>query len=174
MYDDRSLSRIHVEWGCMVGEARRLREEAFRKEALSYARIMMGRARDALERICKTLHSTGYRFVDERRAFAGPEAGIAAWLSEQEGRGIHVPISVQAWLMEVGVINLMGSHPDWPHPAYLFDGSSSEEVWYTDPLVVDLSRESILYMHEEWQDRRQEDGDYGWPLSATVRSGLHP
>lgn len=160
MYAERSLSRIHADWACMVGGSRRLREEDFRNEALTYARAMMRRAREALELVLQTLQSTGYRFAEEDRVLTRPEAGIDAWLREQEEIGIHVPISVQAWLIEVGSVNLMGSHPEWPHSAYLFEATTSEGVWYTDPLVVDLSREGILGMYDEWKYRRQEDGEY--------------
>jgi hypothetical protein len=156
----RSLSRLHNDWAFMAGESRRLREELFRKEALTYAREMMKLARGALESIVQTLRSSGYRFVDEDKVLIEPEAGIEDWLREQEVFGIHVPLSVQAWLIEVGAINLMGSHPEWPHPAYLFEATSSEGVWYTDPLVVELPREYILYQHEEWNYRRREDGEY--------------
>jgi len=144
----------------MLGESRRLREEHFREEVLMYARAMMRRAREALELIVQTLRSTGYRFVEKDRVLIGPEAGIDAWLREQEQFGIYVPLSVQAWLIEVGSVNLMGSHPEWPRPAYLFEAATSEGVWYTDPLVIDLSREGILGMYHEWKYRRQEDGEY--------------
>src|SRR5678816_1246750 len=141
----QSLSKLHGDWAWMVGESRRLREDRFRKEALTTARDMMKRAREELESIVQALRSSGYRFVDQDKVLIAPEAGIEDWLREQEVFGIYVPLSVQAWLIEVGAINLMGSHPEWPHPAYLFESTSSEDVWYTDPLVVELPREYILY-----------------------------
>jgi hypothetical protein len=156
----QSLSKLHGDWAWMVGESRRLREDRFRKEALTTARDMMKRAREELESIVQALRSSGYRFVDQDKVLIAPEAGIEDWLREQEVFGIYVPLSVQAWLIEVGAINLMGSHPEWPHPAYLFESTSSEDVWYTDPLVVELPREGILAMHEEWNYHRREDGDY--------------
>lgn len=162
MDSERSLRSIHVDWSCLVGESRRLREPAFRAEALRLSRRMMGRARDGIARIVDRLNAAGYRFVDPPRAHVGPEPGLEEWFRDQEARGIHVPMSMQGWLLEVGGVNLMGSHPEWPHPAYLFtQAETSEGVWYTDPLVVELSRESILEMHADWLYRRKEDGDYG-------------
>jgi hypothetical protein len=61
-------------------------------------------------------------------------------LKELAALGVHVPIAVQAWLLEVGQLDLCGAHPDWPYSAYsgMFDEEPNSKQWYTDPLVIDL------------------------------------
>jgi hypothetical protein len=62
-----------------------------------------------------------------------------------------VPVALQAWLMEVGSVDLSGTHPDWPRSAYagLRDDGSGLEPWYTDPLVIWIDARSQLERFEK-------------------------
>ncbi len=72
---------------------------------------------------------------------------MANKLTELGDRGVHVPIALQAWLIEVGGVDFRGTHPDWPRTGYagMRDHDATEyEPWYTDPLHIKVSPQSIL------------------------------
>lgn len=53
--------------------------------------------------------------------------------------------------MDVGSVNLIGTHPDWFKPAYSYDTNSTvDEVLYTDPLVVEFNGDYLCYLYDEW------------------------
>ena len=114
----------------------------------------MRRARENVERIVAHLRSTGYRFVNPEAAHRPPRADITEQVRQFHDLGLHVPLSVRIFWEEVGSVNLMGTHPDWPHAGYAFD---SCDVWQTDPLVVE--EPGLLHDYENWRYNRDEFGD---------------
>jgi hypothetical protein len=159
LYAKHSLSRIHTDWSIKAGESFRLSDPAFRDAALGMAREMMCRARQNVEILVDRLSRFGYRFAVPEAVHVGPDRAACDWIAEREAHGIYLPISVQAWIAEVGSVNLMGSHPSWPKTAYVFeDMPATNDVWYTDPLVVELGREWIDYLHRQWNASVDECG----------------
>lgn len=59
--------------------------------------------------------------------------------------------------LDVGCVNLMGSHPSWPKTGYAFDNETND-VTYADPLVVEASQRYVQYLHEKWLADVQESG----------------
>jgi hypothetical protein len=128
----------------------------FPEEWIGLAREMMRRARTNVEALVARLQASGYRFANPDQVHVGPDADLAEQLNRFERLGFHVPLSLRTWWEEVGTVNLMGTHPDWPHSGYAFD---SANVWDSDPLVVDLP--NLIEEYENWNCSRAELGaDY--------------
>jgi hypothetical protein len=98
-----------------------------------------------------------YRFVEPQRVHTAPEAGTQEWIQEMEQKRVYLPISFQAWMLEVGSVNLMGSHPEWPKTGYAFENETND-VTYADPLVVETSQSYFQYLHDEWLGAVEESG----------------
>ena len=119
---------------------------------------MMQRARGYVLDVIEELQRAGYRFVDPDATCVLPNSETEDWLDSLPGRNIHLPIALQAWLLEVENVNLMGTHPPWPTPAYAFeDRRAGSYPIYTDPLVVELPPDFLDYLHDEWV--QEESGE---------------
>ncbi len=154
-----SLSSIHGTWSFMIGETFRLGDCEFKTEALNHARKIMKPVRRNIDIIITILLQKGYRFAFPENVLVSPDPAIWEWIGEYENKGIYLPLSLQAWLSDVGCVNLMGSHPEWEKPAYIFkDGPQTNNVWYTDPLVVELTNDYVDYFYEEWEQMVEEKG----------------
>jgi hypothetical protein len=154
-----SLWQRQMAWAGFVAEEHRLHEREFRRDALECARAMMRLARQNVQILVDRLSEQGYRFAFPDEVYVPPTDTPADLLDEAENEGVAVPISLRAWIEEVGKVNLMGTHPDWASPAYLFSGMAKpERVWCTDPLVVGVGADLIRAYHEEWQCRRRKLG----------------
>jgi hypothetical protein len=137
----RAGSRVGV-WARLVAAGPALRDDpdAWR-EARAVARETMRRARANAERLQDALRANGYVFAS-RAPLRDPEPAAAARLDEVEERIGPLPLSLRAWVEEVGAVDLNGSHPDWPEVT-------------TDALVVDpapgggAASEAILAEHDE-------------------------
>jgi hypothetical protein len=129
-------------WARLVAAGPALREDpdAWR-DARAVARETMRRARANAERLHDALRADGYAFAADA-PLRDPEPDAAARLDAVEARIGPLPLSLRAWLEEVGAVDLNGRHPDWP------------EVM-TDALVVDPApgggspSEAILAEHDE-------------------------
>lgn len=170
-------SRIHGAWACLVGRAHELANPAFRGEALGFARQMMRRVREELCRIVDELAKDGYHFAENSRVLAPPDPRAPQWIEEFSGRGVAFSVALEAFLLEVGTVNLTGSHPSWPIPAHLADGTTERvEPFYTDPLVVELTHDDLSYQFGEWQ--QSPEGSFRLEVSpdhihkANVSGGL--
>jgi hypothetical protein len=71
---------------------------------------------------------------------------------------VHLPVFLQAWAVEVGSVNLMGSHPSWPESGYSGLPPADAEVWYTDPFVLEIDADSLRSEYEEWCWQTKEYG----------------
>ncbi|MDY6937301.1 MAG: hypothetical protein SWY16_06510 [Cyanobacteriota bacterium] len=164
LYQNYSLSRIHGDWALFVMQSHRLNDQRFCNEVLLFARQIMRRVRENIVRIVERLDADGYRFVDRNMAYKPPNPNTFEWIQILAEAGIYLPLSLQAWYLEVGSVNLMGSHPNWSKPGYLFDGEErTNDVWYTDPLfVTQMDEDYISYLQDlrdEWR-KYQESNRY--------------
>ncbi len=141
-------------WAECVAFAYQYPSGDFPDTLVELARAIMRRARENVERIVARLQSTGYRFVHPESALLPPRTDTSAQVYQFQALGLHVPLSLRVFWEEVGSVNLMGTHPEWPHAGYRFD---SDDVWETDPLVVDPP--DLLDDYENWRYNRDERGD---------------
>jgi len=112
----------------------RLRLEPITPELLASMALLHER----LERLVHHLASSGYRFVNRRRALQRPTKAsrrAAERIAQELG---PLPLVLRAVWEVVGGVDLRGAHPAWPHPANLELPGVHEEgvVWLTDPLVI--------------------------------------
>lgn len=149
-----------MNWASLVALDYRLRWDiGFRQEAHRIAREIMRTARENVERIVEHLVRIDYRFSEPDRIHLPPTKMATEWFADYESKGVYFPVSLQAWILEVGSVNFMGSHPNWPHPGYLFqDSGAGVEPWLTDPLVIDVPEDFIQQEYKDWQWRCDEDG----------------
>lgn len=112
--------------------------------ALSFARKVMAFAKRNVDILVDRLSDSGYEFVSN--PLVGPEPNLENKLSELSERGVFLPISLQAWLMEIGSVDFCGTHPEWSRTGYagIRDNDEHYEPWYTDPLCIGVSIDSIL------------------------------
>lgn len=136
----------------------------YREDAQAVAREMADRARWNVETLVDRLHADGFvatRNDDEmtpRPAYFPPTDGSSALADWMDQAFAPFPMTVAAWIRQVGDVWLVGEHPRWA-------GSI-----LADPLVVEF--ENILdggnargYYQEAWNSwcanpRRQRD----WPF----------
>lgn len=155
IYAEYSISRIHSDWACLVSQGYRLGDDGFRSEALKFSLHIMRRVKFYLLGIIDRLVGDGYKFVDESKIYVAPEAGTSDWINEYRNRGIFLPLAFEAWLLEVGSINLIGTHPNWFKPAYFYDGNLiADNILYTDPLVVEFNEDYLRYLYDEWNSTK--------------------
>jgi hypothetical protein len=152
-----SVSNSHEKWGVYASQSHRLHDPAFREEVLAFARMRFAHAVANIERLTEVLAREGYRFAEPQRVYTPPEAATQEWIQEIEHKRVYLPISLQAWMLEVGSVNLMGSHPAWPKTGYAFDNETSDVI-YADPLVVEASQSYVQYLHDEWLAAIEEYG----------------
>jgi hypothetical protein len=152
IYTKYSLSRIHADWACLIGQEYRLKDLQFREEAMVFARQIMRKARIHILEIIRQLQQENYIFLDVQKAHLEPEPDMPDWIRSLEQRGIYIPLSLAAWLCEVGAVNLIGTHPEWPKPGYIFGTEPKKfEPTLADPLVVELPQEYAEYLYSEWK-----------------------
>ncbi len=141
--------RIHESWAWslgLVGSQVKAREWT---NALDLARKVMAFARTNVDVLIRRLHSGGYQFASQSPHVL-PTPDCVAKIRELEDRGFHIPIALQGWLMEVGRVDLSGSHPNWARSAYsgILDEGDEREPWYSDPLVVYVDIESLMELDD--------------------------
>jgi hypothetical protein len=143
-----------------------LLEKEKRNEALTFARKVMAFARQNVDVLIERLQHSGYRFANDEGPRKPAAKGTANCIDELANRGIYFPISLQAWLMEVGNVDFCGTHPDWPRTAYsgLGDNKSGREPWYTDPLFIWFSPRSVL----ESLESRDQGEDFSLEVAPDV------
>lgn len=130
--------------------------------AYAVCEAMARRARFNVETLVRRLSAQGFRFQTNDGAAspivpfhpatpAAPE--VVAWLTDHVG---PVPMTLEAWLREVGDVWLVGTHPAWPE---------SREA---DGLVIQAEgshfpgfaiTESFLAEHQAWREWGAASGD---------------
>ena len=104
----------------------------------------MRRARHNVELLVEELPRLGYVFEHPDTAHVPPPDGLAERLDELETTIGVMPLALRAWFEQVGTVDLVGTHPDWPHPK-------------PDPLQVEGE---VDYWRDEFE-LRTEDGLIG-------------
>jgi hypothetical protein len=149
---NESVSKIWSDWAALVGQGYRLADRSFRREALSAALTMTTRIERELDRILEKLAHEHYRFAFPDLVRVPPEAGVAEWISEFQSKGVYFPLSLEAWMTSIGKVNLCGTHPDWPSPAYVNSKTPLEgEPIYSDALAVEMDYDYAIYLYDEWK-----------------------
>lgn len=140
---DRYFAGNEVDvWTVIVGLADGLRSDsdAF-SDAEVVGREIMRRARRNIEQLVEELPILGYVFEPGQGldVFAPPAANVQSKLDEIEARVGPMPLALRWWIEDVGTVNLMGHHPDWP-------------IDFPDPLVVEAPPGYISGEIDVWED----------------------
>jgi hypothetical protein len=105
------------------------------------------RPRRNIETIVKRLQEMNYRFLvlepPARRGdqpFVPAPPGAAQQLRKFERTGMVLPLSLEAWVQEVGSVNLMGAHPKL---CFLGDEEGFPYL-FADPLMIDVPLRHIV------------------------------
>jgi hypothetical protein len=132
-------------------------ESDCRLEALNKAKNIMEAVNKNVNILAERLIDKHYQFVNSDRIITKPDS--TDWISELQNKGIYLPISLQAWVEIVGSVNFMGSCPDWHFTGYCFDHADEDKpLVYTDPLVIEVDKDYILYEFENWEYQIKEYG----------------
>jgi hypothetical protein len=105
--------------------------------------------------------------LKDKKVFRPPGRKQAALIRKLETNGVFLPLSLRAWIEEVGEVNLAGAHPRlcfWEGPG--FGGI------YADPLMVAPPIWEIEAWHEEGEasgSRERLDMVLGWDAKAKAR-----
>jgi hypothetical protein len=116
----------------------------------------MREKREAEERRRKEAEASDHRKV--KSVFSPPGKKAVAFIRKLEKKGVLVPLSVRAWIEEVGSVNLAGAHP-----RLCFWADENFPGIYADPLMVVPD----LFEMEGWDDGRESD-DGQDPLDAVL------
>ncbi len=136
-------------WTTFVASDYRLTDVKFRRKALLKAREIMKITRSNVNKIIKRLRNRKYQFVQEPHIPPLKRTVITKWVKELAEDNIFIPIAFQAWMEEVGSVNLMGTDPSWQYSGY--DSIGPKETWCTDPLVVETDIEYTNGEIENWK-----------------------
>lgn len=119
-------------------------------EAFVVVRETMRRVRQNVERLVERLPAIGYVFAEtaDLPVFAPPPADIEDRLDDLEARVGRLPLALRGWYQEVGMVSLVGRHPQWAYE-------------YHDPLVVDAPIDFVLSEYAEWDEDRGTEWDRG-------------
>jgi hypothetical protein len=133
-----SRRRINAHWAMQHGLGDDLRDPDHNREALSFARKVMQFAAWNIDLLIERLLKSGYEFAHKTAFRRQVRADALQCFEELAAQDIFVPISLQAWCLEVGGVDLCGTHPAWPRTAYSGLGKCEEDgdPWYTDPLSI--------------------------------------
>ena len=151
--------RINERWAWQLSLGNDLLNPQTRQNAVAFARKVMAFARKNVDILAERLTKSGYEFAVGNPVIA-PEEDVIDNLAELGNRGVHVPIALQAWLIEVGGVDFCGTHPNWPCTSYAGkhdDSSTYSEPWYTDPLVIQVSTRWLL---DSLSDDEPQEDDY--------------
>ncbi len=159
LYRNQNMSDLHAKLSYFNGESYRLGEADFDHEIMGWLRQYYSGARVYIDALVEKLVRENYRFAFPDGYRRAPDPSVLEWAQElSETKGIYLPLTLTAWICEIGNVNLCGSHPQWEKSGYAFEGDIND-VWYTDSLVFEVDREYILYEHEEWLYRKEEYGE---------------
>jgi hypothetical protein len=101
--------------------------------------------------------------------FSPPDAEVLALVRKLEKRGMVLPLSLRAWIEEVGDVNLAGAHP-----ALCFWEDGDFPGIYADPLNVSfghfaMESEAWLEAAEAGEDPETMEPVIGWDAKAKAR-----
>lgn len=120
-------------WRDLVALGPTVHEAPWKEPAWAVARETMRRARHNVDLLFTRLKQLNYEFYGESEDLVRPctaqEEGI---LDAAEARGLWIPLSVLAWLKEVGWVDFTGTHP----ALCFMDDDDDKPGIYADPLEV--------------------------------------
>ena len=151
-YYDRYMQGEEV-WPELIAFGGRVRDGELRGDVDRVTGEIVDRMRWNVEQVVLRLHELGYQFgaydgSEEIPYYEGPFRLAAAKdlrvLSKVEKTYGPLPLLLHAWYSKIGLVDLMGFHPDWT-------------VEYPDPLVVSrLDQDGIADEYDGWQ--MEDDG----------------
>lgn len=146
---DRYQAGQHVQvWTEMVGLGDSVRTGAW-EEAEAVARETMRRVRENVRRLAYLLPAAGYVFDSEtEHVFTPADPDAASKLNKLEALAGPIPLALRCWCEEVGLVNLVGFHPEW----------TCEQA---DPLVINSTVDYLLDEWEIWEADRNTEWDQG-------------
>ena len=107
--------------------------------------------------------------LKDRKVFCPPGRKEMAAVKKMEKAGVFLPLSLRAWIEEVGDVNLAGAHPR----LCFWEGENFAGT-YADPLMI--SPRLCLWEMEAWLEERQAgeapaplDAVLGWDARAKAR-----
>jgi hypothetical protein len=152
--------RINEHWAYQLSLGNELLDNKKRKEPLKFARKVMAFARRNVELLIERLQRSGYQFANPNGPRRAPDEDMESTVDGLAARGVYVPVALQAWFMEVGGVDLSGTHPEWPRSAYsgMGDDRSGREPWYTDPLFIWYDARNLL----TWLEKRDRPTKTRW------------
>ncbi len=151
-------NRSRLGWAVYASRDNELANPEFRDDALDVARSITRLVRARLEVIVERLIARGYRFQYPDDVLKSPAAiDSAQWVEQFESNGLHLPISFQAWIEEVGSVNLIGQDPSWPSLSTIETNASDGVL--ADPLQVEYDLDYFASELEAWKDNCDEYGN---------------
>jgi hypothetical protein len=112
------------------------------------------------------LHAVQARMTEPQgphQPFVPASADVAKRLKKLERLGVILPMSLEAWVEEVGSVNLTGAHP----PLSFVESEEGFPNVFADPLVVDVR---LGYLAEEYAG---EGIDCAISPDADGKAGVH-
>ena len=107
--------------------------------------------------------------LNDEVVFSPPDQEVIAAMRKLEKKGLALPLSLRAWVEEVGDVNLAGAHP-----ALCFWDDENFPGIYADPLMVGLDH--FMFESEAWleaEEAGEDSGDMepvlGWDAKAKAR-----
>jgi hypothetical protein len=107
--------------------------------------------------------------LKNKRVFCPPRKKVVTFIRKIETMGVLVPLSLRAWIEEVGHVSLAGAHP-----SLCFWEDSSVPGVHADPLMV--FSDSVMLEMEGWLEEREAgaasaplDIVIGWDAKAKAR-----
>ena len=150
-------NRRRLEWALYASRDHELADAEFRDEVLDVARNIARLVRARLEVIVERLSVRGYQFSYPEDVLRPPVPDSAQWVDEFERNGLHLPIAFQAWIEEVGSVNLIGQDPSWPSVSVI--ETNNYDGVLADPLQVEYDLEYFASELEQWRFECDEYGE---------------
>jgi hypothetical protein len=124
----------------------------------------MREKRDAEERLRREAEASDH--LKDKKVFCMPAKKDVAFIRKMEKKGAFLPLSLRAWIEEVGDVNLAGAHPR----LCFWDQTSFPGV-HADPLMV-VPR-LFIFEIEDWYEGRDANEPFdalvGWDAKAKAR-----
>jgi hypothetical protein len=136
-------------WRDLVSLGAAVRQPRYADPAHTVARETMRRARLNVELLLRRLRELDYEFYqDDSEPYRPPTREEEDALVEAEQGELWIPLSVAAWVREVGWVDFVGSHPTL---AFMDDDNGKPGV-FTDPLEITCW--SLVDISRAWKNRR--------------------
>ena len=113
------------------------------EDATAVVRETLRRVRSNVQQLHAALSSAGYRFACGDQALQAPPIDIDERLQAIERAIGPIPLLLDVWLLDIGGVNLTGTHPSW-------------QFEFTDALVVESLIDEVVDEHRD----REKTGWY--------------